>query len=51
MLDLRTLEQVDNYKCLGICIHKDVKEEVEINSAIEIAKKLYHAINRRFIRK
>jgi hypothetical protein len=45
------LEQVDNFKYLGVIINENGKIEEEINTRMLNAGKLYHAINKGFLGK
>ena len=44
------LKQVKSLKCLGVQIHKNAKQEAEINERISTAKKMYYTPNRNVLR-
>lgn len=50
-IEEKELEQVEAFKYLGVNIHKNGKEDLEINNRIENTTKLYYALNNTFIRK
>lgn len=50
-LDGKIVEQIEVFKYLGVSIHKDGREEAEINNRIENTTKLFYALNNTFIRR
>ena len=50
-LEGRDIEQTETYKYLGVIAHSSGRNEAELNDRIETAMKVYHALNRPFIRK
>jgi hypothetical protein len=47
----KDLEQVENFKYLGVIINENGQIEEEINTRMLNARKLYHAINKGFLGK
>lgn len=45
------MEQVETFKYLGVKVHKDGRNDAEINGRIESALKMYYALGKTFIRK
>jgi Reverse transcriptase (RNA-dependent DNA polymerase) len=45
------IEQVDQFKYLGVVLERDGNQTIDINERISRTVKLYHGMNQRFIRK
>lgn len=50
-LDGNRIEQTETFNYLGVRIHKNGRHEAEVNERLEKTMKLYHSINKAFIRK